>query len=158
MTKLRAHGLSVEVPGGWDGQIFRRPGADPSASRSAIVADGTSNPVLHVASFPLPAGRGDYGSGAVERMRPADVLVCLLEFDREAAHTALFAHDGLPQLRPVDFAPHTMQRTIAGLSGAQVFTTVNRRAFGVYAVIGATHTKAPLVDQVNQVLRAVEVE
>jgi hypothetical protein len=154
---LQAHGFRVDLPAGWDGQIYRRPGADPSATRAAVAADGTSNPVLHAANFPLPAGRGDYGSGAVERMRPGDVLVCVLEFDREAADTELFGTDGLPAFRPVDFAEHTMQRTIAGLAGAQAFVRVAGRALCVYAVIGATRIKQPLVAEVNRLLRRLEV-
>ena len=78
-------------------------------------------PVAHLANFPLPADRGDYGSGAVERMGPGHVLVCLLEFDSEAADTALFAHDGVPTFAPSSFAPNAMQRTIQGMSGAQAF-------------------------------------
>jgi hypothetical protein len=158
MSRLEAYGFSVDVPRGWDGEIYRRAGDDPSTARASIEGDGTANPVVHLANFPLPAGRGDYGSGAVERMRPSDVLVCLLEFDREAASTALFATEGLPALRPADFSEHTMQRTIAGLSGAQAFVRVNDRAICVYAVIGATRSKQPLVSSVNQILRGVEVQ
>ncbi|MGQ0833294.1 MAG: hypothetical protein ACT4OV_16635 [Microthrixaceae bacterium] len=158
MTHLRAFGLEVDLPAGWDGEIYRRPGDATTSRRDAVSGKGTANAVAHLANFPLPAERGDYGSGAVERMTARDVLVCVLEFDREAAATAMFRHDGVPQFADVDFAPHTMQRTIAGLSGAQAFFREQGRAFCAYAVIGATRLKAPLVAEVNRLLRTLRID
>lgn len=157
MSDLTAHGLSIALPNGWDGQIFRRAGSDPSVARAAVDDAGTANAVAHLANFPLPAERGDYGSGAVERMGPSDVLVCLLEFDPDAGATAMFNHEGIPRFSEADFAPHTMQRTIAGLSGAQAFFTAEGRAFCAYAVIGANRIKRPLVAQVNRLLAGVRI-
>jgi len=42
-VKLSAYGIEIDLPRGWDGRIFRRPGADPT---------------LHAANFPLPASDG----------------------------------------------------------------------------------------------------
>lgn len=157
MSELSAYGISVSVPRGWDGHIFRRPGSSPSSARSSVDASGTANAVTHLANFPLPAERGDYGSGAVEKMKPGDVLVCLLEFDGEAGATAMFRHDGVPRFSESDFGPHSMQRTIAGLAGAQAFFTEKGRAFCAYAVIGATRLKRPLVNEVNRMLEALSI-
>ena len=54
----------------------------------------TTHSVTHIANFPLPRDRGDFGTGAIERMSRDDVLVVLVEFDAESAKTALFARRG----------------------------------------------------------------
>lgn len=132
------------------------PGA-PDQSAAAVV-DGTENPVAHLANFPLPPNRGDYGSGAVETMGAGDILVCLVEFDPEAAGTDLFAHAGLPRFGLNDFAPHTMQRTIAGMCGAQTFFSEGGRAFSAYVVLGSFRLRAPLVPVVNELLAGLQIE
>ena len=53
--KLASHGLTVDVPQGWDARIYRRPQAEPN---------------LHAANFPLPTDDGDFGSGALSTMGP----------------------------------------------------------------------------------------
>jgi hypothetical protein len=165
MSDISAFGISATLPPGWDGQIFRRPsvpdvarGGDPSAVEPQVLADGTVRPVAHLANFALPNQRGDYGSGAVERMGPADVLVCLLEFDAEAAGTPLFSSIGVPRFRLDDFAPHTMQRTIAGMCGAQAFFSEGGRAFCAYVVLGSFRLRAPLVPPVNRLMASVRID
>lgn len=131
-----------------------------SEAEAAEAADdpGTENPVTHLANFPLPPIRGDYGSGAVERMGPTDILVCLVEFDAEAAATELFATTGIPEFTAGDFSPNTMQRTIAGMCGAQAFFTVAGRAFSAYVVLGSFARRAALVPTVNELLADLEIE
>ena len=166
MSDISAYGIAATLPRGWDGQIFKRqedPGAPASdqpttAAEGQPAGDGTEQPVAHLANFALPAGRGDYGSGAVERMGAADILVCLLEFDREAAGTALFSHRRVPRFGINDFAPHTMQRAIAGMCGAQSFFAEGGRAFCVYVVLGSYRLRAPLVRPVNRLLASVRIE
>jgi hypothetical protein len=126
------------------------PGATPLDS-------GTVHPVAHVASFPLPAVRGDYGSGAVERMLAQDIFVSLVEFDPEAAGTALFSRVGVPRFAIGDFAPHTMQRTITGMCGAQAFFVESGRAFSAYVVLGSFRGRAPLVPPVNRLMASVRI-
>ena len=60
MTHLRAFGLEVDLPAGWDGEIYRRPGDATTSRRDAVSGKGTANAVAHLANFPLPAERGDY--------------------------------------------------------------------------------------------------
>jgi hypothetical protein len=178
MSDISAFGITATLPEGWDGSITKRPdpggapevsaeaapeitpdaGTAPDAGRQrTAVAEGTENPVTHIANFPLPAVRGDYGSGAVERMTADDVLICLVEFDPEAAGTPLFAANGIPQFGVNDFAPHTMQRTIAGMCGGQAFFTVAGRAFSAYVVLGSYRLRAPLVRVVNGLLAGLEI-
>ena len=188
MSDLSAYGITARLPSGWDGSITKRPdpagepdasaealpeiepnaegapdasarGAPPDAGQQrAALAEGTENPVAHLANFALPPERGDYGSGAVERMTADDVLVCLVEFDPEATDTQLFASEGIPRFGVNDFAPHTMQRTIAGMCGGQAFFTVAGRAFSAYVVLGSYRLRAPLVRVVNGLLAGLEIE
>lgn len=155
-------GLSVELPSGWDGQIrlAGQVAPDESPRARAATATATSAPaprVLHAASFALPVERGDYGSGAVEVMGGSDVLVCLLEHEPEAAATELFQRRGVPRLTTAMFSPHTMQRTIAGMAGAQHFFQVGGRPFCLYVVVGSWRTRGPLVRLADQVVGSIQV-
>jgi len=111
----------------------------------------------HAASFALPAERGDYGSGAVERMDGSDVLVCLLEHEPEAAATALFAREGIPRLTAAMFSPQSMQRAIAGMAGSQHFFQVDGRPFCLYVVVGSWHTRGPLVRVADRVASSIRI-
>ena len=98
MSLLRAAGISVDLPPGWDGGIAERAVLDDGAVRQSIT---------HLASFPLPKQRGDYGGGAVNLMEWTDILIMLLEFDPDSTAQPLFAMKGLPRtLRPSDFGRH----------------------------------------------------
>lgn len=156
---LRAHGLKVLVPAGWDGSIRRAAGDASDTDRDDVGALGTTNPVLHVASFPLPAVRGDYGGGAVERMRPTDVLVALVEFDPEAVATPLFAAAGLRRpLRTSDFSRSTMHRPLVGASGHQQFFHTGGRAFALYVALGAHRLRSRSVPRVDRVLSTLVID
>jgi hypothetical protein len=153
--KIGAHGIAADLPAGWEARITRR---DP-AREAAGGAAGTPHPVAHLASFALPEDRGDYGSGAVDRMRPTDALVVLVEHDPSSVGTALFRPVGLPRdLRPTDFDPMALQRTIPGQAGVQRFFTEAGRAFCLYVVLGSHRTAAAVVPSVNAVLRTIRIE
>jgi hypothetical protein len=107
---------------------------------------------MHAANFALPAIRGDFGSGAVDRMRRDDVLVALLEFDPPSARTALFANHGVPRPRTDDFHPAQLQRVLPGQSGAQWFFNTGDRAFCLYVVLGSHHRRVRLVPHVHDLL------
>ncbi len=157
--QLRAHGLSVTVPAGWDGSITR-PEGDPSTTDAPDVGElGTANPVLHVASFALPRVRGDYGGGAVERMRPTDIFIALVEFDPEAGSTPLFSDTGLN--RPISdpmFSRATMHRPLPGASGHQQFFHTGGRAFGLYVALGAHRLRRTSVPRADRVLATIRID
>ena len=148
--RLRAEGMDVDVPRGWDGEIYRR-GAI-STQGVASTPGEVEAPVMHLANFPLPVERGDYGSGAVEIMRSENVLIVLVEFGRESATKALFATPGTPTVHAADFAPQQMQRSMPGQSGAQYFFNHGGRAFCLYVVLGSHARRNELVVEVNAVL------
>jgi hypothetical protein len=147
--RIAAAGLSIEPPPGWEASIFRRP---PSGGEVTF-------PVVHAATVPLPAGRGDYGSGLVELLGPGDVFVGLLEFGAEAAGTPLFSGlRGVPGLTPDVYRPRALQRTIRGQAGVQRFFTVAGRAFCLYSVIGSVAQRVPLTARANQLVGSLRVD
>jgi len=154
---LRAHGLSVTVPAGWDGSISKPDGDATDTATPDVGALGTANPVLHVASFALPKVRGDYGGGAVEGMRPTDLFIALVEFDPEAGDTPLFAATGLRRpLTESVFSRATMHRPVPGHSGHQQFFHTGGRAFALYVALGShrlRRTLAPRADRVVATMR-----
>lgn len=145
--RVQQLGLAVDVPAGWDVRAFQRASADGA----------TVNPVLHLATFALPDGRGDFGSGAVERMGPDDVLMVLFEYDPDAATTPLFAARGRPQPKPEDFSTRRLQRTLPGQSGVQYFYNEGARAFCLYVVLGSHARRAVLVPHVTELLTGLSV-
>jgi hypothetical protein len=114
--------------------------------------------LAHLGNFPLPPDRGDFGSGAVDQMLARDAFVALLEYEPASAGTALFAHRGLPRnLAGADFSRASLQRTIEGQAGTQVFFNEAGRAFCLYVVLGAATQAIRVVPQVNRVLEDIEI-
>ena len=114
---------------------------------------------MHAATIPLPANRGDYGSGVVERLGPHDVFVSVLEFGTQAANTALFSGlRGVPGLTPDAYRPRQLQRTIRGQAGVQRFFTTAGRAFCLYSVIGGYANRVALTARANEILGSIRVE
>jgi len=159
--RLTGHGLAVGLPPRWEGRIYRRvvgeAGARPGRLQAAGWSGELSHPVLHLANFALPPGRGDFGTGAVERMGPDNLFVSLLEFGPDCLGTALYAPAGLPRLTAGQFNPNGMQRRVAGQAGCQYFFTEANRPFCLYAVIGSHRQAVVLTKQVNEVLQQIEV-
>src|SRR6185312_103833 len=163
VRRLSGHGLSVGLPPQWEARIYRRTvgsAAEPARSAQPYGAGWPgerSHPIMHLANFPLPAARGDYGTGAVEWMGPEHIFLALLEFGPDCLGTALYAPAGLPRLTPGRFDPNGMQRRVAGQAGCQHFFTEANRPFCLYAVIGSHRQAVPLTRQVNEILERIEV-
>lgn len=149
MSSVRAHGVTVRTLAGWEARIFRHPPTEP---------EERTHSVTHLGNFPLPARRGDFGSGAVERMGRDDVLVVLVEYDAASAKTPLFARRGLPRPRVADFDPRKLQRTLPGQSGGQWFFNTGDRAFTLYVVLGSHHRRARLLPQVHAALDQLTID
>ncbi|MEZ5376672.1 MAG: hypothetical protein R2733_09195 [Acidimicrobiales bacterium] len=150
LTLMRTASMRVGLPAGWEAEIDNGSG---EAEAGTVVA----TPRAHIANFALPPNRGDFGSGAVERMQAGDVLICLLEEDPAVIGSRLFDHAGLPSVTAEDFSPTGMQRPIRGQSGAQKFFHVNARAFALYVVVGSHLSRASFIDEINQVIAAIDV-
>ena len=140
---------------GWEARIGQR----DDALAHAAGAVGSAHPVAHLASFDLPDERGDYGSGAVDVMRPLDALIVLVEHDPTSIGTALFARVGMPRrLTATQFSPAALQRTIPGQGGFQCFFTEAGRAFSLYVVLGSHALAHRMVGVVNDVLSTVRLD
>lgn len=163
---LSDHGITVDLPAGWEGRIMlRQPGtigsraAPPGAAQrtqGAPTGDRT-NPVVHLANFALPAERGDFGSGAVDLMGFANLLVVLFEYGAESVGTALFANRRPRQLTPAQFRADALQHALPGQAGSQHFFTESGRAFCLYVVLGARRNATSLTRLANQTLAATTI-
>jgi len=155
--RLTAHGLSIAVPPGWDARIFLRGTSERTVPGSDVPMSGVVMPVLHLADFPLPEIRGDYGSGAVQAMGRDDVFVALVEFGPESAGTPMFSRRGVPRLRTSELGAQAMQRPQAGMAGVQRFFTEAGRPCCLYAVIGSSARRPVLVGRINDVLGGLRI-
>lgn len=149
MTRLDAHGIGVDVPHGWEGRIIRRAATTHPAERARAV--------VHVASFPMPEERGDFGVGVTDLMRSGDVFVTLFEYGPESLGQPLFASVGVPHLSADQFSTRRLQRTLRGQLGCQLFFTANRRPFCLYVVVAGRVHLRPLLAQVNAMLQALDL-
>lgn len=147
-SRISAQGLAAGPPRGWEATIYRHPPA-PGEQTFAV---------LHAATVPLPAQRGDYGSGVVESLGPDDVFVALLDFGPGAAGAPLFAAQGLPGLTPGMYGPKQLQRILRGQAGVQRFFTAQGRGFCLYSVIGAYANRMPLCARANQMIGSITIQ
>jgi hypothetical protein len=154
-VRIAAHGVRVDLPEGWEGAI-RTEREDGLAAAHA----GTSTyPVAHLSTAALPARRGDFGSGAVDRLGPDDDFVALVEYGPEEVGSALFAAGGLPRrLDPRAFSAGQLQRTLPGQAGLQQFFSHRGRAFCLYVVLGDRDDTHRHVRRIEQVLAGLDVE
>jgi hypothetical protein len=158
VRRLSAHGLSVAVLPGWDVRIERRVESAVPAPGSEWPMGGYVHPVLHAATSALPVNRGDYGSSYVERMRPTDVFVCLVEFDHEAGDTEMFDEGQPRSLRPGSFHPEAQQRVLPGMCGTQRFFTTGGRAFCLYVVLGSWLQRKALANTATSLISTIEID
>ena len=157
MSRLAAHGVSIDVPAGWEAELSTQP--DPSTLDPTADPLPTPLVVLHAANFALPAERGDYGSGAVEIMGRNGIFAALVEFDGASAATMLFASEGVPtRLAADDFGPDQLHLSIPGQAGVQQFFHVAARAYCLHAVIGSHSLRGVLVPELNRVLSGLSID
>jgi hypothetical protein len=115
--------------------------------------------VLHGCTRPLPAERGDFGSGVVEHLGAADVFVSLVELGTDVADEGLFSPQGRPALRPSQFSPDRIQRSLPRITAAQHFYSEGGRAFCLFVVLGAHSRRmalAPLAERFVASLRVTD--
>jgi hypothetical protein len=146
MAHLCGPGLTIELPRGWHGAVTAR---DEECGLA----------VLHAATMPLPADRGDAGGGVVERLGWADVFLGLLEHEPSSAGAGLFAATGVPvPLSPDAFVRRALQGMRPLQSGVQRFFTAGGRSFGLFVVVGDHAARARLLRPVNRALATLVVE
>ena len=144
--RVSGHGLSIEVPQGWQARTTRR-GAGAR---------------LHVATFLLHDTDGDFGAAATARMGRGDAFAALVEYFDPATirpATGLYASRRPPVPAYHEFAPMALQVTRQGQLGWQRFFTESNRTCCLYAVIkpGADRPEK-LVRRLAGVLRTLKIE
>ncbi len=145
---MRAHGITAELPTGFEGRIFKRQGTGPELPCA----------VAHFATFALPGEVGDFGGGAVHLMTGADVFASLFEYGPDSLGARLFARSGMPrELSASDFLPYVLRRGLVGQSGTQWFFTEAGRPFTLYVVLGSHSRRGSLVPRVNALLGRLAV-
>jgi hypothetical protein len=149
MSTLAAHGLTVTLPRGWEARMRQRPSHDLRAP---------TFPVLHIATFPLPDDRDDFGGNITSRMRSSDAFVVLFEYGPDAVDKALFSTRGTPRLTASMFSPNRLQRRRPGQLGCQLFFQASERAFCCYVVAGGRASLAGIIRHVNALLAGLVVE
>ncbi len=161
MTELSALGVSVQLPPGWEGRIFRRPEEGEltaSASEPAAPPGARTYAIAHVSTISLPPDVGDFASGAVDLLGSSDALVVLFEYGPESVGQPLFARNGMPTaLDGDDFSPGVLQRSLPGQAGLQVFFHEQGRAFCLYVVLGSYARRRQIVPLVNDVLATFDL-
>ena len=149
VMKVIAPGITMDLPPGWEAEV------DGGAGTAEDDMETVRTPRAHIANFDLPPVRGDFGSGAVERMIDGDVLICLLEESSGAVDSSLHGQREIPTILASDFSPDAMQRPLKGQSGTQVFFHVGGRAFVLYVVLGGHASRQARIDVVNEVLQGI---
>jgi len=158
-VRLEGHGFRAELPERWEGAVTI-PSAGPATRARARDRGVTLRepPALHLASFALPALRGDFGSGAVELMGEGDAFVAVVEYGPESLGTALFDTGPLPRrLTRRSLAPSALQRTLPGQAGFQAFGTEAGRPLCLYAVLAGPRGVDAALAQVNEALAGLRV-
>jgi hypothetical protein len=148
-VRAGGHGLSIEVPLGWEARIARRPG---------------SAPFLHVASFALRrADSGEFGAGVTARMGADAAFAALVEYRVDGSVTpgaGLFGRwSWYPKLRAADFGRDRLQVMRPGHLGSQRFFTHAGRPFCLYAVISPVRKRPErLAAELSTVLATLRFE
>jgi hypothetical protein len=146
--RVTGHGISIDLPAGWEGVIYRRPGGD-------------AYPILHAGSFALPPDDGDFGTGSIDVMGGRDVFLALLEYDGALGGYGLFGDQGVPiPIRARDLSPRAFPRRVAGRVAVQRFFTEHDRAFCLYLVAAAPDELPPKagVRSANRILRSLRID
>lgn len=146
--RTAAHGLSVDVPAGWEARIVHPP---------------ESAPYLHVAGFALVADSGQFGAGVTATMGPDAAFAALVEYvvDRhvQPGRGLFSSRRWQPRLRVGEFSHDRLQVARPGHLGAQRFFTAAGRPFCLYAVISPVRRRpAQLIGELSAVLATVRFE
>src|SRR5436853_447042 len=158
---LQGYGISVVLPGGWEGRIFTHAGDEDSDNR----------PTLHMASFPLPVDEGDFGFDVVAGMSASGIFVSLVEYTPDCylpevdlttdpsaidldPSATVFSSIGIPVVNGGDFdqAVVVADTTLTAITAVQYPFSAAGRPFVLYVVVGDEANLGPAVGQVNALL------
>ena len=148
--ELTGFGISIDLPSGWEGRIFKN--ADDEESHAF--------PIVHLTDFPLRVVEANFAGPMIATMDSSSSLLVLCEYGPEQAGTPLFAAGAPPNvIRLGDlysdafFGPHHHS-----LLARQWFFTLGSRAFCLYVVLGTEADAIDRLDQINSILASISVE
>jgi len=149
MTRLAEHGIALEVPPGWEAQLFV-----PDLPSPAI-----NLPVLHLADFPLTERRSSYAIETAAGMGVArgGIVVSLVEFGPELADLGLYAPQGPPRLGANDLDGRALQIPRDDQGAVQRFFSISGRAFGLYVVATLDRRTDQRLTAANAALASLQV-
>jgi hypothetical protein len=148
VTRLAAHGISIELPPRWSGRVFR--GAGGGA-------------VLHAGDFQLELGDGEFGDASTTAMPAGSTFLALVEYVPGAGlkpGEGLFSARGIPRrMDPSAFSVKGLAHPRPGQAGTQRFFTVGGRPFCLYLVVAASGpTRRRRLAVVNHLLAALRID
>jgi hypothetical protein len=170
MATIQGYGLSVDVPDGWEGRVFRE--ADPEED------DG--RPTMHVGNFAMPTDDATYGSSIIKSMTSGGQMYmvlaeytpdCLLPntgatvpddpatVDITQVGAVAFGNPGVPVLQVPDFFRDVVHGTtsLPNATAVQIPFTTAGRLFVLYAVVGDDSGLSTAVASLNDVLATLLV-
>ncbi len=144
---LEAHGLSVDLPRGWSGRVFRR---------------DVGNVALHAGNFGLAWPDGEFGDRSTGLMPVGASFVALVEYLPGGGLTpgrGLFSAARIPRrLDPWAFGANRLAHPRPGQVGAQHFFTAGERPLCLYVVLAGPRTvRARQLAVLDHVLGSVEI-
>ena len=136
---LSDHGLSIELPPGWHGRIYRRPEDEITG--------------LHVANFPLPSEDDDLASAARRGMADTGIVLGVIVGDTESP--SWWTPATLPvEIRRSDFAPY---EGFEWRTAAIRHLLIDKRSALVFAAFGSAHPRDEHLAEANAVLATVGI-
>jgi|SRR5712691_2015229 len=137
---VSGHGISARLPARWTGVVYQRVGGLP---------------ILHAGSVRLPPVDGDDGAQrAVRRMRPADVLIVMLEYRPSVSH---FPRRALPlRLQRSDFGTPVEGMPLTRAFARMEFST-SGRSFDLWVEFGSKHARSAAIDAVDRMLATLRI-
>jgi hypothetical protein len=130
MHRLEAHGISIELPTGWNGRLFRHPGAGAT---------------LHAGDFQLALGDGEFGDASTAAMPAGTTFIALTEYlpgEGLEPGRGLFGPRRIPRrLDPSSFTANGLAHPRQGQEGVQHFFTAAGRPFCLYVVLAGSRAQ-----------------
>lgn len=159
---VSAYGIQVQVPQGWNAEIFRYGDGSPADGPGPHIMSqeerDNSPPLMHAATVELPPNRGTYALAVIDSLQPGDAFAVLIDHGESEASEPVFSMRKAPwPLTPDNFDPTVTPRMAPGVSFVQRFFQLEGRAFVLFAGVNGGNGLSLPVGKVNQLLAGVVI-